>query len=371
MNKHPYDIQDEHEAIRIAIRRVADILGKTPTQKEYKTERNSNESSLEQITYRLGNWSDAVKQAGLEPNPFQVPPRRPEITKQQLADEFIHVANKLKCLPSMNQFRANASYSWTPYKTNWGSWKQAVNSIIDEHPDKFDFDVKPSKSRVKSLRKKRLQFECPILYEPSVPATGNQIKIAVMIWSKYENDKIVEEWEFPDMIGMLQQVNILMPSHESAVPALRRSLTEEYEWGDNVFTKSDSCNPHANKAIVQKVFNGLWGKENQEIANQYISSDLIIHAPNVPDLKNLNNLHRYLANIRKAANLKVSMDDMIGERDLVAVKWSAGPSPNGKQITVEGTVIFKIFEDKIREAWLSADIKGLYEQLGLLVFPKP
>lgn len=50
------------------------------------------------------------------------------------------------------------------------------------------------------------------------------------------------------MIGMLQQVNILMPSHESAVPALRRIFAGEFEWGDNVFTKSDSCNPQANKA---------------------------------------------------------------------------------------------------------------------------
>jgi len=166
MNKHPYDIQDEHEAIRIAIRRVADVLGKTPTQKEYKTERNSNEPSLEQITYRLGNWSNAVKQAGLEPNPFQVPPRQPEITKQQLAEEFIRVANKLNCVPSMNQFRANACYSWTPYKTNWGAWKQAVNSIIDEYHEKFNFDIKQSKSKKKIPGKKRLRFECPILYEP-------------------------------------------------------------------------------------------------------------------------------------------------------------------------------------------------------------
>jgi len=166
MKKHQFDILDEQDAIRLAIRRIASCLGKTPTQKEYKTERKENEPSLEQITYRLGTWSAAVQKAGLEPNPSQQPPRQPEITKQQLADEFIRIANELGRIPSMQQFSANACYSWTPYKTNWGSWKQAVDLIIEEHRKEFCFEVKTSKQIETTAHRKRLSISCPLLFEP-------------------------------------------------------------------------------------------------------------------------------------------------------------------------------------------------------------
>lgn len=166
MKKHNFDIADEQEAIRVAIQRVASYLGKTPTQKEFKTERHKHEPSLEQITYRLGTWSAAVHEAGLEPNPSNQPPRQPEITKQELVDEFIRVANKLERIPSTNQFRANSCYSWTPYKTNWGSWRQAVDSIKHEHSHRFCFEVKPSRQRKSAVPRKSLNFPCPLLYEP-------------------------------------------------------------------------------------------------------------------------------------------------------------------------------------------------------------
>lgn len=166
MKKHPFDIQDEQDAIRQAIQRVASCLGKTPTQQEYKTKRIAAEPSLEQITYRLGTWSAAVQKAGLDPNPSQQPPRQPEITKQQLIDEFIRIANELCRIPSMNQFRANSRYSWTPYKTNWGSWKQAVDFIIGEHGSRFCFEAKTSKQEEAAPQRKRLSISCPLLFEP-------------------------------------------------------------------------------------------------------------------------------------------------------------------------------------------------------------
>jgi HNH endonuclease len=166
MKKHKFDIEDERDAIWLAIQRVASCLGKTPTQKEYKSERNEDEPSLEQITYRLGTWSSAVHSAGLEPNPFQQPPRQLEITKQQLVDEFIRVANELDRIPSMQQFRANACYSWTPYKTNWGSWKQAVDSIKETHSHRLCFDAKPSRQKKSTRRRKYLGISCALLFEP-------------------------------------------------------------------------------------------------------------------------------------------------------------------------------------------------------------
>ncbi len=166
MKKHKFDIQDEQDLIRLAIQRVASSLGKTPTQKEYKTERNKKEPSFDQIIYRLGTWSSAVRLSGLAPNPSQQPPRQPEITKQQLIDEFLQVANKLGRIPSTNQFQANSCFSGTPYKTKWGSWRQAVDFIKEEHSSRLCFDIKPSRKQKSRRRKKRLRINCPLVYEP-------------------------------------------------------------------------------------------------------------------------------------------------------------------------------------------------------------
>lgn len=166
MSKHPYDIQDEKKAIIKSIKKVVQKLHKTPTQKEYKLHREDNDFSIEQILYRYGNWSSAVISAGLEPNPFQQPPRQPEITKEKLTGEFIKVANEVGKIPAMDQFRVKSKYSWTPYKTKWGSWRNAVNYIIKNYSDKFTFSVTSPKNKTEKAERKKLRYKCSLLYEP-------------------------------------------------------------------------------------------------------------------------------------------------------------------------------------------------------------
>ena len=167
MKKHYLDKLDEQEAVNTAINRIASIIGKTPTMKEYKSNRMPEEPSLEQITYRHGCWSVAIKSAGLEPNPNNQPPRQPVITKEQLTDEFIRVANLLGRIPAVNQFRANAKFSWRPYQTNWGSWDAAVKAICQENACRFTFSalIRPKDAPAPS-RRRPLSFSCPLLYEP-------------------------------------------------------------------------------------------------------------------------------------------------------------------------------------------------------------
>lgn len=208
MNKHQFDIEDENEAIVSAIKRISIYLDKTPTQQEYKRERKKDEPSLEQITYRLGKWSSAVQAAGLEPNPFQQPPRNSEFTKEQLVEEFVRVSNKLGCLPSMNEFRANACYSWKPYKTNWGSWKNAVDYILEQHAGKFNFEIRHNQRVKKSENRKHLKFPCPLIYEPQ----NEYETIALFCFLADElNFKIKKiRSEFPDAILVKNDTEILV-----------------------------------------------------------------------------------------------------------------------------------------------------------------
>jgi len=165
--KHSFDKEDEEQLVTSAIKRIGLFLNKTPTQKEYKENRNNEELSLEQLMYRYGNYSNAVIAAGLVPNPNQSPPRQPDITKDQLIDEYIKVANRLQKIPANNEFRVNSKYSWTPYKTKWGSFSQAAEFIIKNYSDRFEFEIHNKIDKKIKKNRKILNYSCGLIYEPS------------------------------------------------------------------------------------------------------------------------------------------------------------------------------------------------------------
>ena len=73
-------------------------------------------------------------------------------------------------------------------------------------------------------------------------------------------------------------------------------------------------------------------------------------------------------------DLTVTIDLIVAEGDLVAVRWTArgtntgtgnGLPATGKRVEVAGTAIFRIVDGKIVEEWTSGDALGLLRQLGL------
>jgi steroid delta-isomerase-like uncharacterized protein len=74
-------------------------------------------------------------------------------------------------------------------------------------------------------------------------------------------------------------------------------------------------------------------------------------------------------------NSRFIVDDVIAEGDKVAVRHRLqgthqaelqGVPATGKQVEVNGIVIFRIENGKIAEAWLNADIMGMMQQLGIV-----
>src|SRR3954471_3486262 len=50
-----------------------------------------------------------------------------------------------------------------------------------------------------------------------IPPTGNQISVAGITISRFEGDKVAEEWEVYDMMGMLQQLDAIPSPEQEAV----------------------------------------------------------------------------------------------------------------------------------------------------------
>ena len=74
-------------------------------------------------------------------------------------------------------------------------------------------------------------------------------------------------------------------------------------------------------------------------------------------------------------DLKVAVDLIVAENDLVSVRWTArgtntgvgnGISATGKSVIVSGTTIFRLVDGAIAEEWTSGDSLGLLRQLGML-----
>lgn len=74
-------------------------------------------------------------------------------------------------------------------------------------------------------------------------------------------------------------------------------------------------------------------------------------------------------------DLNVTVDLMVAEGDLVAVRWTArgtntgtgnGIPATGRKVEVTGTAIFRFVDGKIAEEWTSANTMTLMKQLGLL-----
>ena len=77
-------------------------------------------------------------------------------------------------------------------------------------------------------------------------------------------------------------------------------------------------------------------------------------------------------------DLKITVDEQVAERDLVAVRWTArgtntgagnGLPATGRAVQITGTTLFRVADGRIAEEWTSADSLGLMKQLGLLPTP--
>jgi steroid delta-isomerase-like uncharacterized protein len=72
---------------------------------------------------------------------------------------------------------------------------------------------------------------------------------------------------------------------------------------------------------------------------------------------------------------RFTVDDVVAEGDKVAIRHRLqgthqaeflGIPGTGRQVDVNGIVVFRVENGKIAEAWLNADIMGMMQQLGVV-----
>jgi steroid delta-isomerase-like uncharacterized protein len=127
-----------------------------------------------------------------------------------------------------------------------------------------------------------------------------------------------------------------------------------------------------NKELVTRYFNELWSNGNLEKEADYVSADVIVHAPPPPgETVSL----VYAASAFRAAlpDLNVLEHVVFGDGDRVVQRWLVAGTHNGadlfgvpaggRKLTVGGVNIFRVAGGKITERWSTLDMAGLMQQL--------
>jgi steroid delta-isomerase-like uncharacterized protein len=133
-----------------------------------------------------------------------------------------------------------------------------------------------------------------------------------------------------------------------------------------------------NKAVARSFFEEVLGQGRLDKYAESHSKDFVAHGEN----------HEYTLEEDMAAakeertalpDMKVQVNQILAERDLVAVYWtSSGTNTNagmgfpatGKKIKIDGMTIFRFKAGKICEEWSVWDMLSVMRQAGLISSPQ-
>jgi steroid delta-isomerase-like uncharacterized protein len=126
-----------------------------------------------------------------------------------------------------------------------------------------------------------------------------------------------------------------------------------------------------NKAVAARVFDEIFNQGKFQVADEIYASDFVNHG-----------LHRNFdlqedqaavhAEKKGFPDLKITVDLMVAEGDLVTVVWTFrgtntaagyGLPPTGARIELRGITVWRIVDEKIREEWTSFDDMQAAQQL--------
>jgi steroid delta-isomerase-like uncharacterized protein len=131
-----------------------------------------------------------------------------------------------------------------------------------------------------------------------------------------------------------------------------------------------------NKEVTRRFSAEVWGEGNAALADELIASDLVEHTPFPAPAPGLEGHKQVLAMFRSAfPDLKVTVDDVIGEDDWTCLMWHGdgthtgdmmGIPATGKTVHVTGIDVLKLENGKIKERWAEIGAFSLMQQLGVI-----
>ena len=129
-----------------------------------------------------------------------------------------------------------------------------------------------------------------------------------------------------------------------------------------------------NKAIIRRAAEEVWNKGDMSVVPELIAPDYVYHSP-FGEFKGPEGCKQFVTMTRNAfPDIHMTIDDMVGEGDKVAVRLSwrgtfkgkfGDLEPTGKQVNMTSAYFYRFAGGKEVEALPYSDSLALYQQLGV------
>ncbi len=199
-----------------------------------------------------------------------------------------------------------------------------------------------------------------------MPPAGVPYTNTWIIFFRFVDGKIAEEWWQYDLLGVQEQLG--------AIPATRNS----YTWGEASTVTGAPGDPSTNKNIVEQS-EEIWNTSDVALMGEIFAVDFVNHDPALPHVMDLESLKGFIGLTHAAfPDFHAETDDMIAEGDTVAVRRTVtathqtdfmGIPATGRKIQWTGMTTYRIADGKIVESWWSYDALGMMQQLTTPEWP--
>ena len=205
-----------------------------------------------------------------------------------------------------------------------------------------------------------------------IAPTGRPVAIGGINVHRLADGRIAEQWTQLDTLGLLQQFGV-MPGGGQGTPETPADQANQQ-------ADADAPSPEENKALVRRFWEEEAHRRNPTAIEEMVAPDYVGHFPPTPDLRGPDALRQFNAETYRAfPDAHFAIDDLFGERDRVALRWTlrgthqgelrGGIAATGRRVEVGGINIFRLAGGRIAEVWSANDTLGLLQQLGLVPAP--
>jgi steroid delta-isomerase-like uncharacterized protein len=129
-----------------------------------------------------------------------------------------------------------------------------------------------------------------------------------------------------------------------------------------------------NKALIEEFRRRLWTDGDVGVVEELIAADAIAHwGDSESDAQAIRaEVERYLTAF---TDVRTSIEELVGENDLVVVRWNTTGThtgrygkvpPTGRVVTMRGVDFYRLEDGRIVEVWSMWDALDAYQQLGLV-----
>ena len=133
-----------------------------------------------------------------------------------------------------------------------------------------------------------------------------------------------------------------------------------------------------NKAIIHRWFEEVWTGGRVSSIDALMAPECVVHGlgenmRGPEDFKPFHSAYR-----RAFPDVRIAVDDIIAEGDIVAARWSGtgthsgdglGFPATGRQVRLSGMTFARVQNGKLVEGWNIFDQLGMLQQMGIVQLP--